>query len=290
MTTPLLEVDVSVDYPKKPQALEGVRFSVSAHESVAVLGESGSGKSTLVLAILGLLDTTGARVRGRIAFDGVDLLPLSERRWRNLRGRDIAFVPQSAMAALNPALRIGSQMEEAWNVHSADRKAWKPRTLELFARVSLPADDDFLRRFPAQISVGQAQRVLLAMALLHRPRLLISDEPTSAVDPSTRDEIRLLLGEFSQEYGISNLLITHDVSTIVGLCSRAVVLRGGRLLRELDAVALAPFEQAAGQAQMLSRIYAPEPLSDGLAKLARAVRAASPEAVTPSNAATGSRV
>ena len=272
----LLDVDLRVDYPKKARALEGVRFTVGARESVAVLGESGSGKSTLVLAILGLLDVTGARVSGRILFDGVDLLTLSERRWRKIRGKEIAFVPQSALAALNPAMRIGGQMEEAWRVHSREKRAWKERAFELFRRVSLPADDDFLRRFPAQISVGQAQRVLIAMALLHRPRLLISDEPTSAVDPATRDEIRSLLRDLSGEYSISNLLITHDVSTIIGLCSRAVVLREGRLLRELGAAELEPLRRAAKQAQALSGIYAEATHADGgLLNLAAAVESAS---------------
>lgn len=250
----LLAIDITVDYPSKPRALDAVRFAVAEGESVAVLGESGSGKSTLVLAILGLLDTTGATITGSIRFQGTELLGLPERRWRGIRGKSMAFVPQSAVSALNPALRLGAQMEEAWRIHSADRKLWKSRTLSLFERVSLPVDDGFLRRFPAQISVGQAQRVLIAMALLHRPRLLISDEPTSAVDPATRDGIRTLLGQVNREFGIANLLITHDVATVSGLCSRAVVMKDGRKLREASMSDL-PLRQADAYARAMSSLY-----------------------------------
>jgi peptide/nickel transport system ATP-binding protein len=231
----LLTVDVSVDYPNKPCALDRIQFSLAEGESLAVVGESGSGKSTLSLAVLGLLGSTRARVRGRICFDGVDLLSLSEKHWRAIRGKGISYVPQSPIASLNPALRLSSQMAEAWRVHGQGSKnAWEPVTLELFERVSLPATSEFLRRFPSQISVGQAQRVLIAMALLHRPRLLISDEPTSAVDPTTRDEITSLLKELQVDFGLANLLITHDLATATALCSRAIVLRNGKLVESGD--------------------------------------------------------
>ncbi len=264
----LLDVDVTVDYPQKPRALDGVRFTVNERESVAVLGESGSGKSTLVLAVLGLLGWTGAKISGHIRYSGTELLELTEKRWRALRGKEIAFVPQSAVAALNPAMRIGSQMDEAWRVHARD-KQWKAPTLELFERVSLPATDSFLRRFPAQISVGQAQRVLIAMALLHRPRLLVCDEPTSAVDPATRDEIRELLIGLSESFGIANLMITHDVGALSGLCTRAVVLKEGRVLREAS-IADLPLSQADAYARALSSLYA-EPSARDLLELQKAV-------------------
>jgi ABC-type glutathione transport system ATPase component len=268
----LLEVDVTVDYPRKPRALDRVRFEIGDGEPVAVLGESGSGKSTLVLAILGLLDTTGARVSGRIAWRGEDLLLARRKRWREIRGKEIAFVPQSATAALNPAMRIGSQMAEAWRTHEPGRREdWRPRTLELFERVSLPVDDEFLRRFPSQISVGQAQRVLIAMALLHRPRLLISDEPTSAVDPATRDGIRALLRQVRDDFDVANLLITHDVATVAGLCTRAIVLSRGRVVRAASMADL-PCEQANAYTQALNSLYqATGPASQDLVELSAAL-------------------
>jgi len=257
MSTALLDVDVVVDYPAKPRALDGVRFTVGECESVGVLGESGSGKSTLILAILGLLGNTGARVTGRIAFRGRNLLDLREREWRSIRGREIAYVPQSPVSALNPALRIGSQMAEAWRAHAKGRENdWKTEAFRLFERVSLPASDEFLRRFPSQISVGQAQRVLVAMALLHRPALLVSDEPTSAVDARVRNEVRDLLSGLSREIGVAHLLITHDLGTLAGVCSRVVVLEGGRVLREARMADLPPVS-ADLDALALSLLYAP---------------------------------
>ncbi len=267
----LLEAELTVDYPGKPRALDQVRFQLSERESLAVLGESGSGKSTLVLAILGLHRWSGARVSGKLRFAGADLLSYSERDWRRIRGKQLASVPQSAVAALNPALRIGTQVEEAWRVHADVKNGWKSRAGELFERVSLPFSDEFLRRFPSQISVGQAQRILIAMALLHRPQLLVSDEPTSAVDPATRDEIRTLLADLSREFGIANLLITHDVATVAGLCSRALVLRQGRVLREVEMADL-PFQQADAYARAMNSLYAettPSDLMDLAAHLKR---------------------
>ncbi|HEX5228613.1 MAG TPA: ATP-binding cassette domain-containing protein, partial [Bryobacteraceae bacterium] len=174
---PLLEARISVDYPNKPGALRDVEFEIGEGEILGLVGESGSGKSTIALALLRLLDHKGATVRGEIHFGGRDLLAMRASEMRKIRGRDIALVLQSPLASLNPALRIGAQMAEAWRAHSSS-KDWKPRALELFERVSLPAEEAFLDRYPRQLSVGQAQRVLIAMAVLHRPRLLIADEPT----------------------------------------------------------------------------------------------------------------
>src|SRR5207244_4327367 len=139
----------------------------------------GSGKSTIALAILRLLDMRGGQVRGTIHFAGRDLMALSEREMRRIRGREIALAPQSPVAALNPALRLQTQIREAWRVHAAGAAQF----FSLFERIGLPCGDDFLRRYPSQISVGQAQRVVMAMAMLHKPRLILADEPTTALDP-----------------------------------------------------------------------------------------------------------
>jgi ABC-type dipeptide/oligopeptide/nickel transport system ATPase component len=151
---------------------------------------------------------------------------------RQIRGRDIALVLQSPLSSLNPALRIGTQIEEAWRAHvsGAKSKEWKARALELFERVSLPSDESFLRRYPRQLSVGQAQRVLIAMAVLHRPRLVIADEPTSALDAITQGEILDLFRTLNREMNMALLFISHDLLAVASLCSRIAILQRGQII------------------------------------------------------------
>ena len=227
---PLLQARFSVDYPNKPGVLQDVSLEVGEGEILGLVGESGSGKSTIALALLGLLDHKGARVKGEIVFDGRDLLKLRPREMRQIRGRDIALVLQSPLTSLNPALRIGTQIAEAWRAHhSGASKEWKQRALDLFERVSLPAEAGFLDRFPRQLSVGQAQRVLIAMAILHKPRLLIADEPTSALDAITQSEILALFRKLNRDLNTAMLFISHDLLSVASLCSRIAILRQGRI-------------------------------------------------------------
>ena len=151
---------------------------------------------------------------------------------RRIRGRDIALVLQSPLASLNPALRIGTQMAEAWRAHQsgAEAKLWKARALELFERVSLPAEESFLDRYPRQLSVGQAQRVLIAMAVLHKPRLLIADEPTSALDAITQSEILELFRSLNRELNMAMLFVSHDLLAVASLCSRIAILQRGQIV------------------------------------------------------------
>ena len=225
----LLQARFSVDYPNKPGVLTGVEFEIGAGEILGLVGESGSGKSTIALAILRLLDHKGGATHGEVLFEGTNLLELSEREMRRIRGRDIALVLQSPLASLNPSLRIGSQIREAWRAHQSGPE-WKPRALELFDLVSLPTEEEFLDRFPRQLSVGQAQRVLIAMAVLHRPRLLIADEATSALDAITQAEILALFQRLNRELGMAMLLISHDLLAVASLCERIAILQGGRIL------------------------------------------------------------
>ena len=151
---------------------------------------------------------------------------------RQIRGREIALVLQSPLASLNPALRIGTQMAEAWRAHhSGDAPSYgRSGRLELFERVSLPAEESFLNRYPRQLSVGQAQRVLIAMAVLHKPRLLIADEPTSALDAITQSEILELFRSLNRELNMAMLFVSHDLLAVASLCSRIAILQRGQIV------------------------------------------------------------
>jgi ABC-type glutathione transport system ATPase component len=229
--TPLLQARISVDYPNKPGVVRDAELEIGAGEILGLVGESGSGKSTIALALLGLLDHKGARVRGEILFDGRNLAALSSREMRRIRGRQIALVQQSPLAALNPALRIGTQISEAWRAHNpAAASEWKQRALDAFERVSLPREESFLQRYPRQLSVGQAQRVLIALATLHKPRLLIADEPTSALDAITTSEILALFRGLARELNMAVLFISHDLLSVASLCSRIAILLRGEII------------------------------------------------------------
>jgi ABC-type glutathione transport system ATPase component len=222
---PLLALDISVDYPNRPDVLRDVRFTLDRGEVAGLIGPSGAGKSTLALAILRLLQLRGGLVRGRIWFDGRDLMRLSPAELRRVRGREIALVPQSPIAALNPALKLETQFREVWQAHSPD--AWRDardRVSALLASMGLPDGAGFLRRYPRQLSVGQAQRVTIAMAVMHRPKLLIADEPTSALDPSSRSGILDLFQSLNRNLGLSILYISHDLASVDRLCRRVIDL------------------------------------------------------------------
>ena len=228
----LLETRLSVNYPNKPGVLRDVRLTVGEGEMLGLVGESGSGKSTIALALMRLLEHKGASIEGEILFNGRNLLELRAKDMRQIRGREIALVLQSPLASLNPALRIGTQMAEAWRAHApgAESQQWKEHALRLFERVSLPAEESFLNRYPRQLSVGQAQRVLIAMAVLHKPRLLIADEPTSALDAVTQSEILELFRSLNREMQMAMLFISHDLLAVASLCSRIAILQNGQII------------------------------------------------------------
>lgn len=228
---PLLRVRLDVAYGDRGAVLSGCEFDVEAGECFGLAGPSGSGKSTCALAILRLLDPEKAQLSGELNFEGTDLLSLSEKKMRRVRGRQISLIPQSPLESLNPVLRIGDQMKEAWQVHRPERAAdWKAEALRAFADVSLPDGEQLLRRFPRELSVGMAQRVLIAMAVLHRPRLLIADEATSALDVITQSGVLQLLRRLHREYGMSILFITHDLLAAASLCRTMAVLREGKIV------------------------------------------------------------
>ncbi|HET8922772.1 MAG TPA: ABC transporter ATP-binding protein [Candidatus Acidoferrum sp.] len=229
--SPLLALRLSVDYRNKPSVLRDLSLDVQPGEIVGLVGQSGSGKSTLALAILNLLHLKGGNIRGHVIFKGKDLLPLGERQLRSLRGRGISIVLQSPLTSLNPALRIGAQLKEAWHAHADGSGDDCLKTIQTaLSSVSLPNDKEFLCRRPSQLSVGQAQRVIIAMAILHRPSLLIADEATSALDVITQSEILNLFVRLNLELNMAILFISHDLLSVAALCHRIAILNAGEIV------------------------------------------------------------
>jgi ABC-type glutathione transport system ATPase component len=226
---PLLRVNLEASYCGKP-ALRAIRFELERGEVLGLVGASGAGKSTLVLSLLGLLPWRGGRLEGEVVLEGDNLLALSERRLRALRGRRIALIPQSPMSALNPALSLESHFHEAWTAHQKGKRSeLAARVEELLSEVQLPAEAQFLHRRPSQISVGQAQRVLIALALLHRPALIVADEPTSALDPVTQAQIVDLLRRLNRRHSMTLLYVSHDLLSVLQLSDRVAVLDAGTI-------------------------------------------------------------
>jgi len=228
---PLLSLQLSVDYRNKAGVLREVFMELRQGEILGLVGQSGSGKSTLSLAILRLLHLKGGIARGKLMFKGQDLFAKTETEMRTLRGREMSIVLQSPSSSLNPALRIGTQLSEAWRAHAdGTREECAAAIAAALANVSLPNDSDFLRRRPSQLSVGQAQRVIIAMAVLHRPSLLIADEATSALDTITQSEILRLFAELNRELGMGILYISHDLLSVAVLCHRIAILNAGEIV------------------------------------------------------------
>ena len=228
---PLLSLSISADYAGKPGVLRDLHLEMQPGEILGLVGESGSGKSTLALSILRLLDLKGGKTTGSVRLNGRELMNLPESEMREIRGRDIGLILQSPMSSLNPALRIGTQMYETWRAHKpGSRKEVTPRFLELLRSLNLDVDEKFLDRRPAQLSVGQAQRVLISMAVLHRPPLVLADECTSALDLITQKEVLGIFRQLSQQMGNGILFISHDLLAVSALCHRIAILRTGELV------------------------------------------------------------
>jgi ABC-type dipeptide/oligopeptide/nickel transport system ATPase component len=274
----LLSAHLSVCYAGKA-VLRDVKFEIRRGEVLGLVGQSGSGKSTLAMAILGLLDAKRARVEGAINFQDCDLLRLRERELRERRGRVLALVLQSPLSSLNPALKIRTQLKEAWRAHASGPSADCDRAIRAaLESVSLPSSDEFLSKYPSQMSVGQAQRVLIAMAVTHRPALLIADEATSALDVITQSEILALFRELNRSTGMAILYISHDLASVAGICDRIAILHEGQIVEcNATAAIFANPEHEytkrlmAAMPQML-RPIASEPLAPDAAKRAAATR------------------
>ena len=229
----LLSANLSVSYRDKAPVLRNLNLQIRRGEILGLVGQSGSGKSTLSLAMLGLLEKS-AKIDGNVEFEGKDLRQLNEREMRRLRGRSLGLVLQSPLSSLNPALKIRTQLREAWRAHAqGSREECEAAIRASLTSVSLPCDDEFLRRRPSQLSVGQAQRVLIAMTIIHHPALLIADEATSALDAITQSEILALFAQLNRDTGMAILYISHDLPAVAGICHRVAILHEGAVV-ELD--------------------------------------------------------
>ncbi len=216
------------------RAVDGLSLTVEPGETVGVVGESGCGKSVTALSILRLVAPPGRIESGsRIAFEGRDLLALDERGMRAIRGNRIAMVFQEPMTALNPVFTVGDQVAEVARIHAgASRADARKRAVAMLDRVGIPAPDERAREYPHQLSGGMRQRVMIAMALVMQPALLIADEPTTALDVTIQAQILELLTELQGQFGMSVLLITHDLGVVAETTSRVVVMYGGEAVEQ----------------------------------------------------------
>jgi peptide/nickel transport system ATP-binding protein len=228
--------NLSISFGDRP-AVQDISFRIAAGESFGLVGESGSGKSITSLAILRLLPP-GARATGSIRFDGEELLTLPETRMRRHRGRNLAMIFQEPMTALNPAMRVGAQIAEALHAHHPDlsRKLVRTRVLDAMHEVGLPDPEVRLNDYPHQFSGGQRQRILIAMATINRPRFLIADEPTTALDVTVQAQILDLLAVLRTTHNLAMLFISHDLAVVSKACNQATdhvaVMQHGRIVEQ----------------------------------------------------------
>jgi dipeptide transport system ATP-binding protein len=233
----LLEIqDLSVIFPTAAgpfSAVDGVSLSVDEGEVLGIVGESGSGKSVTMLALMGLVPYPGKVAARRLAFAGRDLLKLSARDRRKLTGKDVAMIFQEPTSSLNPSFTIGFQIAETLRWHEGmDRKAARRRTIELLERVGIPAPESRLSSYPHQLSGGMNQRVMIAMAIACNPRLLIADEPTTALDVTIQAQILDLLLTLQRERGMALVLITHNIGVVAQTANRVAVMYAGQIMEE----------------------------------------------------------
>jgi ABC-type dipeptide/oligopeptide/nickel transport system ATPase component len=228
--THLLEVeDLRVDFGAKA-AVRGVSFSTAEGEALGLVGESGSGKSVTSLAIMRLL-APNAKLSGSIRYRGREISSLSEREMQSLRGAEVAMIFQEPMTALNPVMHVGDQIVEAVVAHEkVSKAAARERTIAGLREVGIPEPERRFSAYPHQLSGGQRQRVLIAMALVNRPKLLIADEPTTALDVTVQAQVLELLRELRRKYGLAMLFISHDLGVIAQICDRVAVMYAGQML------------------------------------------------------------
>ena len=218
------------------KAVRGVSFSVRKGESVGIVGESGSGKSVTSLSVMQLLAGTGRIVSGSVKLNGRELVGLSQKEMRSIRGKEVAMIFQDPMTSLNPLIPVGQQVGEMLWEHdkTLSGEERQKKVTELFRMVRIPEPEKRLKSYPHEFSGGMRQRVMIAMALACKPDLLIADEPTTALDVSIQDQILKLMRSIQREMGMSIMFITHDLGVVAELCSRVLVMYGGLIMEEAN--------------------------------------------------------
>ncbi len=221
------------------RAVDGIDVQVAAREVLAIIGESGSGKSVAMLAVMGLLPPSATVTADVMRFDGRDLLGLGRRERRRIIGRDIAMIFQEPVASLNPCFTVGFQMAEVLRTHlGLNRAQARARTIEVLTQVGIPDPEARMRTYPHQMSGGQCQRVMIAMAIACNPRLLIADEPTTALDVTIQKQILELLVALQESHGMGLIIITHDMGVVAETADRVIVQYRGRKMEEADVLTL----------------------------------------------------
>ncbi|MCK0096921.1 ATP-binding cassette domain-containing protein [Yoonia sp. F2084L] len=233
---PLLEIeDLMVTFTTADgdvHAVNGLTFNIDKGETLAIVGESGSGKSQTAFAAMGLLAKNG-RATGVARFDGKDLLSMSQREFNKIRSKDMAMIFQDPMTSLNPYLRVSEQMAEVLMLHKGVSKSQAvTEAVHMLDAVRIPDARARVTMYPHEFSGGMRQRIMIAMSLLCQPRLLIADEPTTALDVTVQAQIMQLLGDIRQDFGTAVILITHDLGVVAGFCDRTLVMYGGQIMEE----------------------------------------------------------
>jgi peptide/nickel transport system ATP-binding protein len=218
-------------------AVDGVDITIHEGETVGIVGESGCGKSVTSLTAMRL--TPGKVVEGSITFDGKDIIGLSEEEMRGIRGNEMAMIFQEPMTSLNPVFTIGQQIEEAIKIHlKYDKKKARQKAIEMLAVVGIPRANEIVNEYPHQLSGGMRQRVMIAMAMSCNPKLLIADEPTTALDVTIQAQILDLMRELKKVHNTAIMMITHDLGVVAEMCDRVIVMYAGKVVEEADVVTL----------------------------------------------------
>jgi peptide/nickel transport system ATP-binding protein len=236
----LLEIDNLQTHFRTPEgvnrAVDGLSLKIEAGQTLAVVGESGCGKSVTAMSVLRLIPEPPGKIAGRIAFDGRDLLRLSDAQMRDIRGNEISMIFQEPMTSLNPVLTVGRQLREPLRLHQGlDRAGAEKRAIEMLALVGIPEPQRRVQEYPHQMSGGMRQRVMIAMALACNPKLLIADEPTTALDVTVQAQILDLMRDLKRRVGAAVLLITHDLGVVAEVAEHVVVMYAGRKVEEASA-------------------------------------------------------
>jgi oligopeptide/dipeptide ABC transporter ATP-binding protein len=215
------------------KAVSGVSFSLDSGRTLGVVGESGSGKSVTFLTVMGLVDPRQATVTGSVRLDGEEMLGIGNHRLRQIRGATIGMIFQDPMTSLNPVKTIGWQLEEAVLIHQdVTRKDARQRAIEILREVEIPRADQRVDDYPHQFSGGMRQRVMIAMALINNPKILIADEPTTALDVTTQAQILRLMGRLQEEHQMAIVMITHDLGVVAELADDVIVMYGGKVVEQ----------------------------------------------------------